>query len=264
MFFYVKVFLSHYKVSQGWFQTSQVIFMIWNAINDPLFGYFQDNSNWRCFKSRRLSILYGAPLYVISFMVPWIPWTTQSTWLSGIHLTVSLCFYDALLTFVLLAHCCLITEMNISYEERLRMKWYGVIASGLLSTWAVPLANYMSDNLNKFHHFQGVCLLIAAIAYVAMTFTGRNAFTVYDLKTSIEEGTTTTEGKECQGSVLELTKQILWERDFEAFVWTNFTQIFHSTFLANFTAIFIDSFVEINQTSQTIYYACLFVFPSVS
>jgi len=40
-FYYVKIFLNYYHVSASWFQFSQIIFMTWNTINDPLFGYFQ-------------------------------------------------------------------------------------------------------------------------------------------------------------------------------------------------------------------------------
>ncbi len=267
MFFYVKVFLTHYAVSQSWFQLSLTIFLLWNAINDPLFGYFLDNSNWRCFKSRRLAIMFGAPIYVVAFLAFWVPWGPGGSWLEGVHLCLTLCFYDACLTFVLLAHCCLIAEMSVTYEQRLRMKWYGVIASGLLSTWAVPLANYVSDNLTRFHHFQAACLIIGLIAYVAMAYTGRNAFTVYDRGQHVEEGRKTNaegEMKGRHGSVIELTKQILKERDFQAFVWTNFSQIFHATYLSNFTAIVVDSFVDLTSLGKSVYFACLFVFPSVS
>ena len=40
-FYYVKVFLTRYGVSETWFHSTQIIFMIWNAVNDPLFGYLQ-------------------------------------------------------------------------------------------------------------------------------------------------------------------------------------------------------------------------------
>lgn len=41
MFYYVKVFLNIYKIDQFWFGIAQILFAIWNAINDPLFGYAQ-------------------------------------------------------------------------------------------------------------------------------------------------------------------------------------------------------------------------------
>ena len=49
--------------------------MIWNAINDPLFGYFQDNSDWPVFRQRKMSIYYGAPVWAFTFMLPWFNWS---------------------------------------------------------------------------------------------------------------------------------------------------------------------------------------------
>ena len=122
-FYYVKIFLNKYQVSESWFHTSQIIFMVWNAINDPLFGYIQDNMNISWVRSRRHSILYGAPLYAISFLVPWFPWGTyeKGSWLAGAHLLFSLCLWDTLFTFVLLAQCALFAEMSKKHEDRLRL-----------------------------------------------------------------------------------------------------------------------------------------------
>ncbi|PFX31711.1 Transmembrane protein 180 [Stylophora pistillata] len=65
MFYYVKIFLNVYKISNYWFNVAQIVFLIWNAINDPLFGYFQDSSTWMVLRKRRLAILYGAPLFAV-------------------------------------------------------------------------------------------------------------------------------------------------------------------------------------------------------
>ncbi|XP_044289757.1 transmembrane protein 180-like isoform X4 [Varanus komodoensis] len=73
-FYYVKLFLNKYKISEAAFHQAQVVFMIWNAINDPLFGYIQDNSKAPCCSRRQVSILYGAPLYALAFLLPWFPW----------------------------------------------------------------------------------------------------------------------------------------------------------------------------------------------
>ena len=35
------LFFNLYRISNYWFNVAQVVFLIWNAINDPLFGYFQ-------------------------------------------------------------------------------------------------------------------------------------------------------------------------------------------------------------------------------
>lgn len=108
--------------------------MLWNAINDPLFGYLQDNSKMRCCSQRRLSILYGAPLYSLTFLLPWFPWRSYypSDWLSGLHLTVALCAFDGMLTFVLLAQCALFAEISSNHQNRLRLVHYSQVLVQML------------------------------------------------------------------------------------------------------------------------------------
>ena len=103
--------------------------MLWNAVNDPLFGYLQDNlqSSAACLRSRRHSILYGAPFFALSFILTWLPWADYESrdtpaWLGGLQLMVVLCFYDALFTFVLLAQSSLFTELSIEQEERIEFR----------------------------------------------------------------------------------------------------------------------------------------------
>lgn len=103
--------------------------MVWNAINDPLFGYLQDNSRVPCCSQRRLSILYGAPLYSLSFLLAWFPWRSYEPgdWLSGLHLAVALCAFDGMLTFVLLAQCALFAEISSHHQNRLRLIKYNQV-----------------------------------------------------------------------------------------------------------------------------------------
>jgi len=103
--------------------------MVWNAINDPLFGYLQDNSRVPCCSQRRLAILYGAPLYSLAFLLAWFPWQTYAPgdWLIGVHLTVALCAFDAMLTFVLLAQCALFAEISSHHQSRLRLVNYNQV-----------------------------------------------------------------------------------------------------------------------------------------
>jgi len=40
-FYYLKVFLNFYHLDAFWLNLAQILFMIWNALNDPIFGYIQ-------------------------------------------------------------------------------------------------------------------------------------------------------------------------------------------------------------------------------
>lgn len=112
----------------------QVVYMVWNAFNDPLFGYLQDNSRMPCLVQRRLSILYGAPFYSLAFLIPWFPWRTYmpGDWLSGLHLMVALCAFDGMLTFVLLAQCALFAEISNQHQSRLRLIKYNQVGTCIL------------------------------------------------------------------------------------------------------------------------------------
>lgn len=106
--------------------------MVWNAVNDPLFGYLQDNSRVPCCSQRRLSILYGAPFYAIAFLLAWFPWREYAPgdWMSGVHLMVALCAFDGMLTFVLLAQCALFAEISGHHQSRLRLIKYNQVGKG--------------------------------------------------------------------------------------------------------------------------------------
>ena len=50
-----------------------LIFGIWNAVNDPLFGFISDHTKSKI--GRRIPyIRYGAPFYALTFIVMWIPY----------------------------------------------------------------------------------------------------------------------------------------------------------------------------------------------
>ena len=40
LIYYVDLFFTIYKLSKEWFYVGEIIYMIWNSINDPLFGWF--------------------------------------------------------------------------------------------------------------------------------------------------------------------------------------------------------------------------------
>ncbi|XP_028412326.1 transmembrane protein 180-like isoform X1 [Dendronephthya gigantea] len=238
-FFYVKTFLNIYKINGWWFNTAQIIYMIWNAVNDPLFGYLQDSSNIKIFRVRSLAVLVGAPLYALSFLTPWFPLISERPeWMVGLHLLFSLCFFDSLFTFVLLAHCALFTEISPSANDRAQLLKYSQIAS-IMGSSAVFVADYVSDSQKNFVNFQILCVIVAIISCVAMCYAGLNVKVdkkyepVIDEKGDKKNGPTSV-------SWWSLTFQICKQKNFVCFVIMNFLQIFHTTYSSNFFLIFAE------------------------
>lgn len=259
-FFYVKVFLNIYKVDEKWFQFAQTLFMIWNAINDPLFAYLQDTTNFRFSRTRRESVLYAAPFFALSFLVPWFPWTEHSAaapWITGLHLITALCLWDTMFTYVGLAYCCLFTEISTDNTVRLKMVRYTQIGN-LLGSSSIFILQYMSDQLDNFSAFQTTSIFISVISLILMIYCGKHAHTERELESMTDAKSGDLAMKKRQDySYFGLLKQIFSSRDFLAFVVMNFFQEFHRTFLTNFFAIFGDQLIvkgTISSFTRSVFY----------
>ncbi|XP_068677996.1 transmembrane protein 180-like [Montipora foliosa] len=249
-FYYVKIFLNVFKISNYWFNVAQVVFLIWNAINDPLFGYFQDSSTWVVLRKRRLAIFYGAPLFAISFLLPWFPWTSfgfTGDWVVGLHLTISLCFYDGLLTFVLLAQCALFAEISTQQEERQTILKYSLVASIIGSVALFISSSVYKEEDGNLQSFQAVCVVIAILSWLLMRYTGLN------VQVAVEACDTTSttsdhdhhDENSLKGGIplFTLMRQILGQRSFVCIVAITFFQDFHKAFCGNFFLIFVEHLI---------------------
>ncbi|XP_061456257.1 transmembrane protein 180-like isoform X3 [Rhineura floridana] len=266
-FYYVKLFLNQYKISEAAFHQAQVVFMIWNAINDPLFGYIQDNSKVPCCSRRQFSILYGAPLYALAFLLPWFPWKQyeEGDWLSGLHLVIALCAFDGLLTFVLLAQCALFAEISTRHESRLQLIKYNQVAT-LAGSTSILFCGLISDNMENFTYFQIFAVLVGAIATACMCYTGMYSTTQYEHKETLMEEFDAESAKRSLSwsSVISLTKQIMTQRNFLLFVTMNFFQVFHLAFCNNFMMIFADNLIPkdvLSSSIRSIMYGAGFICP---
>jgi GPH family glycoside/pentoside/hexuronide:cation symporter len=108
-----------------------LIFGIWNAVNDPLFGYISDRT--KSGLGRRIPyIRYGAPLIALAFIACWIAWPTPALtpyangawWTSPAQLSmflqfiVALFIYDTLWTAIATSIYIMPYEMAVSNKAR--------------------------------------------------------------------------------------------------------------------------------------------------
>jgi len=112
-----------------------ILFGIWNAINDPLFGYISDKTKNKL--GRRIPyIRYGAPFIALSFVVLWIDFADTQT-LLFIHLLIGLFIYDALYTAIATSIYIMPYEMAVSNKARSGIFIWKIIFFGLAT--AIPL-----------------------------------------------------------------------------------------------------------------------------
>nr|XP_006637273.2 PREDICTED: transmembrane protein 180 [Lepisosteus oculatus] len=266
-FYYVKLFLDKFQISESAFHQAQVIYMVWNAVNDPLFGYVQDNSGVPCCSRRRLAVLYGAPFYALAFLLAWFPWRPYAAgdWLSGVHLIVALCAFDGMLTFVLLAQCALFAEISVQHESRLKLIKYNQVAS-LLGSSSVLFCGLMSGNMDNFPAFQAFTVAAAALACGCMLYTGLHSESRYAGRGGQAEEQPPGGAALSLASVCSLTWQILNQRDFQLFVTMNFFQVFMVAFCNNFAMIFAEHLIPrevLPSLAKSIMYGVGFICPQV-
>jgi hypothetical protein len=199
--YYIDLFSRAASLPPEWFYLGQVAFSIWNAVNDPLFGWLSDTfggasrkpqtiaGNARSWNdnageagalSRRTHALrLGGAGWALAFAIIWWPWgvwshspnpgadaTTEGLWspqsiLAALHFVVALCFYDGMLSYVEVNHSALLAEMTDRPEERARANMYAGIAAALGS--GTSFIAYVMYDTADLTHFR-VLVLVVAIA----------------------------------------------------------------------------------------------------
>jgi GPH family glycoside/pentoside/hexuronide:cation symporter len=115
-----------------------LLFGIWNAINDPLFGWISDRTKSRL--GRRLPyIRYGAPFFVLGFILFWveIPGTQATQRALFMQMLLALFVFDAFYTAI--ATCLWIMPYEVAISNQARSSIYLWKIIFMVFTVAVPL-----------------------------------------------------------------------------------------------------------------------------
>ncbi|VDM60823.1 unnamed protein product [Angiostrongylus costaricensis] len=236
MFYYVKVYLVVFRVPQLWFNVAQSLFMFWNAINDPIFGYLQDKpGSWM--NSRTRVIRSFAPYLASSFALMWFPWS-EGSYLEGLHLIVSLFLYDAFYSAVGVAWGALFADSTKEPGLRILAVKYSQIAI-LISVNIVVVTEKLSHSLERFWVFQLIASFVAVIAVVCFILAGSLKRTFPLLNDEVNTQQSSARGKEV-GSMLVSMREIFFQRDFVAIVVTNFVHSARSITHMNFASTATD------------------------
>ena len=151
--YYLDFFLSVVRVNHVAFYAAQLVFMVWNAANDVVFGWLSDRLAPRRPDGRRdrLPIIrFGGALWCVAFCMVWLPWgdatdvslssgggampaaaPLPSPWLAAAHFAFVLCFYDAMLTLVEVNHSALLADLTFDSNERAKYNMYSAFCAAL-------------------------------------------------------------------------------------------------------------------------------------
>ena len=164
----VVLFTQVIKLDASYFYTGHVLYGLWNAVNDPAFGWIIDRTANH--SSRRLPVLkYGGPLWALLFMGTWYPWSTDgSSALAAAHFLFSMFCFDGFLTFVLIVKCALLADLSIDSQERNQLNlysaWFGLAGSSLA---AATFYVFDEDDLGPFRFAAWGCSALSGTAWYA-------------------------------------------------------------------------------------------------
>lgn len=104
-------------VSARWIAIASLVYAIWNAVNDPIFGYISDST--RSKRGRRIPYMrYTAPFLALSFILVWLAPQHAGDFTLFMWMLVTMVLYDGCYTMIGLVYSALLPEVSESDTQR--------------------------------------------------------------------------------------------------------------------------------------------------
>ena len=159
---YVELFYDDLQLLPGLFIIGQIIYMTINALNDPLSGQLSDRTNRKKWGSRRIIyIKYGAPIWALTFLLVWFPWSFDNQIVIFFHYVISICLFDTMLTLVVLVWMALLPEMTSDLDERNKGHFISLVFGAI---FVVPFFLILGDMEPTSQSFQILMIIIAVVS----------------------------------------------------------------------------------------------------
>jgi GPH family glycoside/pentoside/hexuronide:cation symporter len=104
-------------LSARWIAVASLVYAIWNAINDPLFGYITDNTRSK-FGRRIPYMRFTAPFLALTFILVWFAPAQAGQTAIFWWMLISMLLYDTCYTIIGLVYSALLPEITESDVER--------------------------------------------------------------------------------------------------------------------------------------------------
>src|SRR5512136_1227404 len=104
-------------LSARWIALASAIYAIWNALNDPIFGYISDSTRSR--RGRRIPYMrFTAPFLALSFILVWLAPQKAGNLAIFWWMLISMILYDGCYTIIGLVYSALLPEVSESDTQR--------------------------------------------------------------------------------------------------------------------------------------------------
>lgn len=153
-----------------------LIVTLWDAVNDPLFGFLSDRTRTR-WGRRRPYLLFGAVPFGVFFALLWLIPPTQNQMLLFAYYTVAYILYEGAATAIGCPYNALMPELTLDHDERTSLVTYRMavsIGAGLAAPLLLGLVIFPMFPARSAQAYQtiGVISGLAFIPPLLITFFG--------------------------------------------------------------------------------------------
>ncbi|MCP4762122.1 MAG: MFS transporter [archaeon] len=223
-------YITYVMIEYPLFILANIIFLIYNAINDVIFGHYSDYSNHKL--GRRIPFIrYGAPLFAIAFILFWFPFpgTAYGDLYTGqlfkfVQLLTAYLFYDTALTMVILSMTALPPEMSESTKERASISLYRTIAQVFGGILMIISPSLLESNRELFRVYIIIISLIAMVSYIILSYGVKERKELYK-----------EDKKEKRPPLINGMLDTFKNKAFISFLLYNFCAVFLGTMISNYS-----------------------------
>ena len=168
-FKYIEFFFDDLALLPSFFILGQIIYMTINSLNDPLSGQLSDRTDRERWGSRRLIyIKYGGPIWALTFLLVWFPWSLTNQIIIFLHYVVTICLFDTMYTLVILLWLALLPEMTMDIDERNKAQFFATILGTVVT---LPVFIIIANIPPNSDQFRAIMFILAAISTVFILLT---------------------------------------------------------------------------------------------
>ena len=167
-------FVSYFGMDAKWSALCWLLFGIWNALNDPLFGYLSDRTKFKL--GRRIPyIRYGALAIAVVFVLSWVVFfDTGSNVQMFAQMFVSLFLFDMLYTAIATSLYVMPFEMAVTNEARSKIMLvkviFGLVALSVPLVLLAQLEGILNRSLKQFQLTMTIIGVAAGLIMFLSTF----------------------------------------------------------------------------------------------
>ncbi|CAF2081496.1 unnamed protein product [Rotaria magnacalcarata] len=255
--YYVQTYISIYKINPYSFWIAECLFLIWNSLNDPLFGWLSDRYT-SSIDNRLNNLTLCGPLFCLSSLLFWYPLVEINSSLLSLQLLLSLCLYDTFLTMIDLNYNSLL--IDISFYKREILISASVIGNALGSL--TLFSSYLvwdSSNLRLFRIFVSILTILIIYGFLIVTQSMKRILYCDHAKSNQENIS--------KGHIPTLW-QFIWsisrQRNYLIFSLVNLIQVFHCHFNSNSIPLILNIFIPSSSLLSSILLGISFLLPHLS